>query len=103
MESVKSGKYLNKAMIIGVIINVVLAAATFAGLSGERFSGTFKLIMLFFLSISFVGLIISAFFKRKTGPYLVIVGSIVFFPIGIVAMLGARKILDDMKREQFNS
>lgn len=61
-----------------------------------------SLIMFLFLAINITGLILSNFIKGKIGPLLVMIGSIAFIPIGAIAILGARKVLDSIKVEKLN-
>ena len=103
METEQSVKYINKLMIIGTVVNAFMVMTTSVGLAGEVYATIFSLIMLGFLLISIIGLFLSAFNQSKFGPILVIVGSVIFIPIGIIAILGARKVLDNIKREELLS
>ena len=97
METEKKGNSINGLMITSVVINCVIELWVFTDpeLSGLGF------IMLPFLLLSIAGLIISNVSKDKAGPILVIIGCIAFVPIGLIGMFGARKAMDELKREQF--
>jgi hypothetical protein len=86
-------------MIFGVVLNIISAI-----LISDQYSEfpAVKVVLSIFIIISIVGLIISAFSGIKTGPLLVIIGAIAFVPIGLVAGFGARKILDQIKIDEFN-
>jgi hypothetical protein len=40
---------------------------------------------------------------HKPGAVLIIIGTAVFIPIGFIGVLGARRILDDLARRQFEA
>lgn len=90
---------INAIMVIGVALNFI----------GVLQVLLIELPLIFFLGftclwiISVFGLMMSLSPKSKAGPILVIIGSILFFPLGLIAVIGARNSLDILKREEFEN
>lgn len=92
---------LNGIMITGVILNIVVGYITAAAHSEDM--PVLGALVAIFAVIEIIGLIVSGTSKGKTGPILVIIGCILFIPLGLVAGFGARKALDALKREEFDA
>jgi putative Mn2+ efflux pump MntP len=101
MEKKENIKYINKIMVIGTVVNAVITLVT-ASSDPREMPVVLIFILFFFLAINIAGVVLSIFLKSKTGPRLVMIGSIVFIPIGMIAIFGARKVLDNLKREEIN-
>ena len=52
-------------------------------------------------AIYILGFIMIVSGVRKAGAIIVIIGSVAFIPLGILSIIGARKILDKIKEEEF--
>ncbi len=53
------------------------------------------------MAVSVVGTILIACGQKRAGAITVIVGAIGFVPIGLLAVVGARRVLDSLANEQF--
>ena len=91
---------LNGLMITGVILNIVFG---FMAAAGYPDMPALAVVMAIFAIISIIGLIVSGISRGKVGPILVIVGSVVLVPLGLVAVFGARKALDALKQEEMEA
>jgi hypothetical protein len=90
---------MNTQLVLGTALNLALAAVV--KLTGEySWLGT---VLLAFGLVVVLGLGLVAAGQRKAGAYVVLVGSIAFVPLGIVAIFGARKLLDELGQEQFQA
>jgi hypothetical protein len=83
---------------IGVLINALVATVICA--SGE-YPDVLGQIMFGFVALSIAGIVLVAAGSRRTGAIVAMIGSVVFVPIGIIGAIGARKILDQLKQEEF--
>jgi hypothetical protein len=86
-------------MIAGVLLNLLVGI--FASLSYYEEIHFIVVLFAIFAAICLAGLFISAASRSKAGPVIVIIGSIFFIPVGLVAAFGARKALDSLKQESF--
>lgn len=90
---------LNAMLIISLIINL-LGVGSFYMTFGQD---TFFMVMLTFWLIGVIGLAVALFTNNKFGLYAVIFSNIVFLPIGIIGMLGARNALDSLKLSELDT
>ncbi|MDR2207352.1 MAG: hypothetical protein LBE22_00005 [Azoarcus sp.] len=60
------------------------------------------LFMFAFWALSVVGLIIMAAGNRKVGGVLAIIGSILFVPLGLIAMFGVRSVMNSEQDESLD-
>ncbi len=90
-------KRWNGIMIGGVVAN---SFAVFSVATGGELPIGFALFMGLFVLISMIGLLICFTSSGKTGPILVAVGSVLFVPLGLIAVFGVRKVLDEIQREK---
>lgn len=99
-------RYVNKLMIAGTIVNLVPVFLFSMGVSPDEMPPEFSFILnicfQIFILINISGIILSYTIKGKIGPILVMVGSIAFIPAGMIAMYGARQVLDGLKRDAIN-
>lgn len=83
--------------IAGIIANLIATLATLANLADDgRDSGLvviFAVILGGFVALSVLGLILAGSGKKKVGGILVIIGSVVFVPLGLIGAFGGRKIM----------
>jgi membrane protein implicated in regulation of membrane protease activity len=88
---------VNGLSLLGVALNLLFAVLCKA--SGEYDGlGTF-LVGSALLSGLGIGLV--AIGQLKAGAITVIVGSVVFVPLGLIAVVGARKTLDKLTQAEF--
>lgn len=82
--------------IAGVVVNLFALLGGISNLMSDT-SDSFALIlgtiMGAFWVASLVGLFVASAGKRKLGGILIIVGSVVFVPIGLIGMFGGRKVM----------
>jgi hypothetical protein len=89
---------MNPLLLVGIAINCVVTA--FLAISGEY--SFLWMIMAAFVGLSIVGAILIATGNRKIGAILAIIGCVPFVPIGLVGAFGARKVLDELKQDEFD-
>ena len=83
-------------MIVGLVLNALLGIVY--GLATDLIGlAVFALIAV---GISVAGMIVIATGSRKAGAILVIIGAAFFVPLGLIAIFGAKKVLDQVKAEQ---
>lgn len=89
---------MNPMLIAGVVINgfVTLAASSSGG-----YPDGLILVMGLFVALSVVGLIVIATGNKRLGAILAMIGCVIFVPIGLIGVFGGRKILDELKKEEF--
>ncbi len=54
-----------------------------------------------FVLLSIIGMALLMLDKRRAGAWMVIVGAVPFVPLGLVAIVGARNVFDQLTREKF--
>jgi hypothetical protein len=89
---------MNGQVILGMLLNVVIAAV--AGLAVAPVLG---IVMGLFWVMALFGMILSALGSPKHGAHLILVGCLPFAPIGLIGVLGARKILDEVAQREFSA
>ena len=94
------GINMNGLVVVSIIINTILVVIL--GSSGE-YPPFLVGMMGVFLGLSILGAIISVAGAKKPGAVLIIIGCILFIPIGAIGIFGARKILDAAKEAEFNN
>lgn len=77
-------------MIVGLILNSV---AMLSVCSNDNVGGIFAGVMLFCWAVSVLGLVLVLAGRKVPGAIMVIVGSVAYVPLGLVAVFGAKKIL----------
>ncbi|MBK8013093.1 MAG: hypothetical protein IPK13_17270 [Deltaproteobacteria bacterium] len=86
--------------INGFIVGIMALGA----LEGEGEAPLFLVLaMAGAVALSLLGALMASGGERKLGARLVMVGCAVFVPIGLIGVLGARKILDEIDREEFEA
>ena len=89
---------INTLTILGLIINSLITIFIYA--SGE-YKGL-DIIMIIALLLSYVGIIIMQFNNAKVGSIIFSIGSFVFIPIGVIGIIGVRKIVEKLEEDKFN-
>jgi hypothetical protein len=81
--------------IAGILVN--LLGAMVVGVQAEEIGGsageTITLIAWSFSGLSVLGLVLAAAGMKKAGGIMIIVGSILFVPIGLIGVFGGKKII----------
>jgi hypothetical protein len=90
---------MNATLLLGVGLDALFAVAIM--LLGEH--PGLGVAMLVCAGASVLGAVLIAAEQRRFGAYLVLGSSIIFIPLGIVAALGARKVLDELSKQEFET
>ncbi|WP_128331861.1 hypothetical protein [Apibacter sp. HY039] len=87
-----------KIIIVGIIANLIpLLSFCFQIIEDSTILAyTFIVVISLFWILSVIGAMILPK-KRKAGAIMVIIGSFIYIPIGFIAIIGARKLLDKKK------
>ena len=88
---------MNAQSVIGVALNAALCGAVRAEMP------TLSLVLAACVACSALGLGLCALGSKKGGAYLIIAGAVPFVPLGLIAVLGARKVLDAMAVAEFEA
>ena len=91
-------KRINPMMIIGVIVNFLIALSLSVN---PELPSIMWIILTLWAAIGILGIILTAAKPSKVGPIVVIVSAILFVPIGLIAALGARKAMDELTKAEF--
>jgi len=86
-----------KLAIAGVCANLIAVMGVYVNLSetgSEQFAMSFTLFALAFWVLSLIGLILMGAGKRNVGGILTMIGAFLFVPLGIIAILGARSVMN---------
>ena len=86
-----------KLAIGGVCANFIGVIAIYFNLAetgSEQLAMNFTLFAFAFWALSVLGLILMGAGKRKLGGILTIIGAILFIPLGLIAMFGARSAMN---------
>lgn len=95
-DELRVKEVMNGLLMVGVVLNTVVALI--AGSQGSLLLAIAGLPLLG----SYVGLALIASGNRKLGARFALFSSALFVPIGLVAVMGARQILDELAREQLD-
>lgn len=91
-------KYFNGYLIAAVIIHAIITIAVIVAQSEIPLMSYF---FVPFTGLNILGMALIAAGKPKAGTYIFFVGSIGFFPIGLIGMIGSRNVLDQLAKESF--
>ncbi|MDX1804792.1 MAG: hypothetical protein R3292_11975 [Alcanivorax sp.] len=94
----KEQDVINARMGIALTIHMALIAMIYIG----PYPQPLAIFMTLFLALNLVGVLMIAAGSARAGSWLFLVGSIGFIPIGLVGATGARAMLDEMNRTQFD-
>lgn len=81
-------------MIVGLVLNSL--AALSIGFNPEV-GPVFASIMMAFWAVSMLGVMLIMAGKKKVGAIVVVVGAVAYVPLGLVAVFGARKVLESIR------
>lgn len=90
---------LNPLLLLGVALNAALGVM--ASVTSE--SSVFAMILGPLVAVCVAGLVLISAGKAKAGAITVMIGSFGFVPLGLIAVLGARKVLDELEAQRFNA
>lgn len=88
---------VNGKMLLGMAIHILCVWSVSAG----DYPAVLGIIMGVFLMMNFIGLFLIAVDSVRVGCIVFIVGCVAFVPIGLIGLIGARNVMDEMKRQQF--
>ena len=88
---------MNPLLIVGALLNVCFALLVAANPVTRFLAPAF----LLFGVGQVVGLTLVATNRRRMGARLVLLSSLLFVPLGLIAVLGARQVLDRLERDDF--
>ncbi|QKX06250.1 hypothetical protein HN014_15470 [Aquimarina sp. TRL1] len=91
-------KSLNALIILWFVIQTLLAC--FFYFSSEREATFLFWIMVPFMIINCLGILFLQLNQTKIGAWMILISSAPFVPAGLIGVLGARKILDQLKEEE---
>lgn len=86
--------------IAGVIANWVGVLLVYLNGFEERMYAAFLPYAASLAMISLIGLILAANNKNKIGGILIIIGSVIFIPLGLIGVFGGRKIINRVTEEK---
>ena len=92
------GLKVNALLVAGVGLNTVLALVA----PWATQSVTIAAILIPFVALQLVGAALIATGKPKVGALCTMIGSAVFVPLGMIASIGARRVLDELEQRRFN-
>jgi hypothetical protein len=84
-------------IFVSIAINGFVSLSMFSGEYPEAFGW----IMSCFVALSLVGVVLMSGENKRLGAKLVMVGCVIFVPIGLIGVFGARQVLDALNREEF--
>ena len=88
------GKRMNGFIIVGIIINGALVVL-------REYPGGSAALMGWFVGISILGAMMIVAGKRKLGANMVIVGCVLFVPVGFIGIIGGVKVLNQLNEAKF--
>jgi len=91
---------MNGLIIASVIINGLLVLLL--GTTGEYPAGL-SIAMGVSVLVSLGGALLIAAGARRPGAILVMIGCALFVPIGLIGVIGGRRVLDELKQEAFDA
>lgn len=84
-------------MIIGFIIHLTI---TFAWINDPEYSGAGYFFLIFVVG-NVIGMLCIVANQVILGARVFLISSIIFIPIGLIGALGARDIVNDIKKDNF--
>lgn len=90
---------INGKILVGIAIHTLCVWSVSAG----DYPAVLGIIMGVFLMLNIVGLLLIAADNVRAGCIVFIVGCVGFVPIGLIGLIGARNIMDEMKRQAFST
>lgn len=90
---------INGKMWAGVAIHALVVWSISAG----DYPNGLVAFMALFLVMNVLGLLLIAMDNVRAGCVLFMIGSVVFVPIGVIGLIGARNVMDELKRQSFSA
>ncbi|MEQ5841240.1 hypothetical protein BWP39_12670 [Paraburkholderia acidicola] len=90
-------------VVIGLFANLLMSYAAYSDFADMAAMGLppsitsiLLYVLVFFWVLSLAGLILILTGKKKPGAIMVIVGSVIVIPVGLVAIIGARNVIKSL-------
>lgn len=97
-------------IVVGVVINLLVSYEAYSSLqellqmlpdlgvmvAGSMIVDITTYVLVFFCLLSIAGIFVILAGKKKPGAIMVIVGSVITLPIGLVAIIGARNLIKSL-------
>lgn len=90
---------LNPLLLVGVGLNTALGLVASLGAD----SSLFAVILGPLVALCVVGVVLVSAGKPKAGAITVMLGSFGFVPLGLIAVLGARRVLDELEAQRLDA
>jgi hypothetical protein len=88
--------YLNGYLVGGLVANAVVSSVVALG---HPDMPVLPYIFLPILALGLLGLLLIASGSRRIGARIFLVASVVFVPLGMIGIAGARRVLDQLEQE----
>lgn len=88
---------VNGKMWAGLVIHALILWSAAVGDYPDGFAAFIGV----FLAMNVVGLLLIAADCIRAGCIMFIIGCVGFVPIGIIGLIGARNVMDELKRQEF--
>ncbi|MBP1840548.1 hypothetical protein [Formosa algae] len=88
---------VNTLTSIGILINTLITAFIYFT---EAYKGL-DIVMIIALIMCYIGFIVMQCNQAKIGSIIFCIGSVLFIPIGLVGIIGVRKIVEHIEAEKF--
>lgn len=85
--------------VVSLVINSFITLSLFFSQEYHELS----LYILPFCVVHLIGVVLIALGSKKVGAYIVFASAIAFVPIGVIGIIGARKILDQLKIDEMST
>ena len=89
---------MNPLLMVGVVLNSLVTLSLFAA---DEYPPFIAQTMSIFDAISLLGIMMILFGAKKAGAITAFIGCVVFIPLGLIGAIGARRVLDELNREEF--
>lgn len=90
-------KAVNGKMWAGLVIHALIVWSIGLG----DYPDGFVAVIGVFLAMNVVGLLLIAADSIRAGCIIFIIGCVGFVPIGVIGLIGARNVMDELKRQEF--
>ena len=93
-------KNSNPLLIIGLLVNILITILIKA--SG-RYDILFFEISMIFIFLNIIGWLLIFYNKVRLGAIIYIIGCVLFIPLGIIGIIGAKKSMNNYKINKFKN
>ena len=97
-NNMKEVKDANPLLITGIVIHLIITGVVAAS---PDYGIGLALLLLPFVALNLIGFGMIQAKKLKAGCIVYAIGSILFVPIGMIGLMGVRKIMNKLKEEKF--